>query len=255
MIDSVKHIATQAGDFLLSNFGKISSVISKGDRNFATDLDRKAEEMIVNFLRKEFPGYGVLAEENTQENLNSDFLWIIDPLDGTHNFINNIDIFGVSIGLWHKDDFVLGVVYMPEEKELYYAQKFQGAFKNGKPIKVSDRSELNQASASFDSSIRYSPEIMLKVLDDIAKESFNIRMLGSSVRQLTYIADGRLDFAVEFHDQPWDFAGSVCIIKEAGGIFKDLQGKDPTPKTVGYIAGSSSIYPKVEQIIKKHVSR
>ncbi len=251
MIEVVKHIALQAGDFLSSNFGKVSSIISKGDRNLATDLDRKAEEMIVKTLLREFPEFGILGEEQTCIHMDRDYLWVIDPLDGTHNFIRGIDIFGVSIGLWHKGDFVLGVVYMPKEKELYWAEKGKGAFKNGKQIFASSVKAMKEASCSYDSSIRYSPEVMLKVLDRVSQAVFNVRMFGSSVRSLTYVAEGVLDFAIEFHDRPWDFAGSVCIIQEAGGVFRDLKGNAATPQTIGYIASTSGLAEPVQRIVQE----
>ena len=255
MLEIVKNIAVKAGDFLLQNFGRVNSIVAKGDRNLATDLDRKAEEMVVSVLSREFPSIGILGEEQAKINTNNEYLWIIDPLDGTHNFIRNIDIFGVSIGLWHKDKFILGVVYMPKDKELYYAEKGKGAYKNGAIIEASNISELKQASGCFDSSIRYSPEIMLEVLGRISKDVFNIRMFGSSVRTLTYLAEGKIDFTVEFHDRPWDFAGSVCIVEEAGGIFKSLKGQPASPKTIGYIAANKNIYPLLEKNINTILAR
>jgi len=249
MLGVVKFAAEKAGDFLLSNFGNIKDIVSKGDRNLATNLDKEAEKIIVDIISREFPEHGIIAEEVSQINTDRDYLWIIDPLDGTHNYIRGIDIFGVSIGLWHKDDFILGVVYMPKEKELYWAEKGGGAFKNNKRIFASKVADIRMASGSFDSSIRYEPEIMLKALDKIARSCFNIRMLGSSARALTYIAEGKIDFAVEFHDRPWDFAGSVCLIKEAGGLFFDLKGNPPDPRTVGYVTSSKEIYPEVRRML------
>jgi len=138
---------------------------------------------------------------------------------------------------------------MPLAKELYAAEKGGGSYKNGKKISVSDKKDLKECSISFDSSIRYSPGIMLKTLDVLSREVFNIRMFGSSVRVLSYIAEGKLDFAVEFHDRPWDFAGGVCIVTEAGGTFKDLHGKNPTYQTIGYVVSNQCIYQSVKNIL------
>ncbi len=251
MLEVAKLAAKKAGDFLLSNFGNIKNIVSKGDRNLATDLDKEAEQVIVDILSKEFPTHGILGEEKVRRNLEEDFLWIIDPLDGTHNFIRGIAIFGVSIGLWHKEEFVLGVVYLPKDEELYWAEKGKGAFKNNQRIFTSKVSELKKASGCFDSSIRYSPEIMLRSLGELTKHCFNVRMFGSSARTLTYLAEGKIDFTIEFHDRPWDFAGSVCIVKEAGGIFLDLKGNSLTPKSIGYTASSSLIYPQLRKILEE----
>jgi myo-inositol-1(or 4)-monophosphatase len=245
--------AKEAGIYLLNNFGKIKNVESKGDRNLATNLDKEAERMIVDRIKSKFPGHGILAEEGGASDLDSDFIWIIDPLDGTHNFIRSINIFGVSIGVVHKNKFVAGAIYMPVDDELYVGEKGNGAYKNNAKICVSSVKELKECSISFDSSIRYSPDIMLSVLGDLSREVFNVRMFGSSVRVLSYIAEGRLDFAVEFHDRPWDFAGGVCIIEEAGGKIADLKGNDVTHKTIGYIASNGLTHGKVQKIVSLRV--
>ena len=242
-------LAKEAGIFLLSNFGKIEKIESKGDRNLATNLDREAEKMIVDAIKSKFPGHGILAEEGGGSDLDKDYLWIIDPLDGTHNFIRDINIFGVSIGVLYKNKFVTGAIYMPVDDELYVGERGNGAYKNDKKIKVSPYKELKECSISFDSSIRYSPEIMLQVLGDLVKEVFNIRMLGSSVRALSYLAEGKLDFSVEFHDRPWDFSGGACILEEAGGKITDLKGNPLTYKTTGYIASNEVVHDKVQKIV------
>ena len=246
ILEIAKLAAKKAGDFLYQNFGNVSEIISKGDRNLATNLDKEAEKIIVDILEKGFPDHAILAEEDTNKKTDSDYLWIIDPLDGTHNYIRGIDIFGVSIGLCYKNDFIAGVVYMPKDKDMYYAEKGKGAYKNDKKIFVSNVDNIKMASGSFDSSIRYAPDVMLKTLKDVCLDCFNIRMLGSSARLLTYVAEGKLDFAVEFNDRPWDFAGSVCIILEAGGVFFDLKGKLPTFQTIGYIASNPYLYDKLK---------
>ncbi len=253
MIDIVKDAAVKAGDFLFSNLNSIQAIREKGDSSLVTNLDEEAELIIINILKKEFPSHSIIGEEKKADSSGSDYVWIIDPLDGTHNFIRGIELFGVSVGLWYKDDFILGTVYMPYSKELYYAQKGHGAFKNGQKISVSSVGDLSKASCSFDSSIKKTPEVMLKTLGQVAEESFNIRMLGSSARLLTYVAEGKLDFAIEFHDKPWDFAGSVCLIREAGGFFLDLKGNPATPQTVGYFTGNKNLYPQLKGILDKNI--
>ena len=142
---------------------------------------------------------------------------------------------------------------MPKENELYVGQKGAGAYKNDKKIRVSSLDKLEDCSIAFDSSIRYSPKVMLKVLGDLADKVFNIRMLGSSARHLSYLAEGILDFVVEFHDRPWDFAGGVCIIEEAGGKLSNLKGGPLSYKDIGYIASNRSIHDKAEKIVLSHL--
>lgn len=245
--------AKLAGKFLLDNFGAISEIESKGDRSLVTNLDKKAEQIIRQEIKAKFESHGIIGEEEGCQTKESEYIWIIDPLDGTHNYIRNIDIFGVSIGIVYKGKFVAGVVYMPKDNHLYTAESGCGAYKNGEKILVSGCSQLKQASLAFDSSIRYSPEVMLKILDGIAQNAFNIRMFGSSARTLTYVAEGSLDCAVEFHDRPWDFAGSVAIIEEAGGRLTGLRGEPLTYETIGYIASNTKIHEQVLGITSKHL--
>ena len=249
MIDLGIKMAKEAGTILRENFGKIKEIEKKGDRNFATNLDKEAENLIVAAIRSDFPDHGIIAEESGNSNLDSDYLWIIDPLDGTHNYMRNVAVFGVSIGVVYKKEFIGGVIYMPMDDELYVAEKGSGAYKNGEKISVSDISDLKSCSISFDSSIRYSPELMLTTLGALSREVFNVRMYGSSVRALTYIAEGKIDFSVEFHDRPWDFAGAVCLIEEAGGKLIDLKGKNLTPETIGYLASNSNVFQAVKELI------
>jgi myo-inositol-1(or 4)-monophosphatase len=253
IFDVAVEAAKAAGKFLLANFGKVSQIECKGDRNFATNLDREAEKMIIDKVKEKFPDHGIIAEESGSSGVDKDYLWIIDPLDGTHNFMRDINIFGVSIGILYKQEFVAGVIYMPQDDELYTGEKGCGAYKNGKRIYVSSNDTLKECSISFDSSIRYSPDIMLKVLGDLASKVFNVRMFGSSARALAYVAEGRLDFSVEFHDRPWDFAGGVSIIEEAGGKLVDLRGCALTYKTIGYIASNAKVYDKVREIVLTHL--
>jgi myo-inositol-1(or 4)-monophosphatase len=154
----------------------------------------------------------------------------------------------------HRNKFVAGVIYMPVDDELYVGEKGSGAYKNNERITVSSNKELKECSISFDSSIRYSPDVMLNVLGDLSREVFNVRMFGSSVRALSYLAEGRLDFSVEFHDRPWDFAGGVCIIEEAGGKITDLKGNSVTHKTIGYIASNSVTHGKVQKIVLSRIN-
>ena len=249
IISVAKDAAVEAGKYLLSQFGKVNGIIVKGDRNLATNADKTAEKMIVEKIMRVFPEHNIMGEEDDYQQKKSDFLWIIDPLDGTHNFIKGINIFGVSIGLWYCDRFIAGVIYMPVDDELYYAYEGLGAWKNGRRISVSQISDMKEASCSFDSSIRLLPETMLDLLGAVSCASFNVRMFGSSVRLLTYVAEGVIDYAIEFHDRPWDFAGAVALIVEAGGEFRGLRAQSPTPETVGYVASNKYLYRVLNDMV------
>ena len=244
--------AQQAGVYLLHNFGKIKEVISKGDRNLVTNVDRQAQSMIIDAIRKNFPKHGIIAEEGLTQDVAAEYVWIIDPLDGTHNYIRGIGLFGVSIGVVNRGAYIGGVIYMPFDDELYVAEIGSGAYKNGDMIKVSTRQALKECYISYDSSIRNDPRTLLPVLGEIADKSFNVRMFGSSVRALSYLAEGKIDVAVEFSDQPWDCAAGICLIEQAGGRVTDLSGRAMAHTTIGYIATNGPSHEEVLDIVRKH---
>lgn len=247
--------AKEAGIFLADNFGKISRIESKGDRNLVTNLDRQAEKIIVDKIKSRFPGHGIIAEESGEQNPGNDYIWIIDPLDGTHNYIRNIKLFAVSIGIVHKQEFVGGIIYAPEGKELYVGEKGSGSYKNNVRLSVSKKRDLKDCSLCFDSSIRNSADTMLAVLKEVASYAFNIRMFGSSAITLGYIAEGNIDGTIEFFDKPWDFAAGVCIVEEAGGKLSTLEGRPVSPDTTGYIASNGLIHDKLKNTVVSHLEK
>ncbi len=246
--------AKEAGDFLQANFGKeIANIETKADQSLATNLDREAERMVVDRIRRSFPNHGIIGEESGDAGVTHEYTWIIDPLDGTHNFIRGISIFGVSIGVAYRGGFVAGAVYLPISNEMYFGEKGNGAYKNNEPIKVSSTSKLKECTVSFDSDIKTGPELKLQVLNTIADQVFNIRMFGSSARQLTYLAEGKLDGIVEFNDHTWDFAAGACIIEEAGGKITNLQGDILMPQHNGFIASNGLIHQEIRETVGKYL--
>lgn len=244
--------ARAAGAYVRDSLGRVGRIEEKSDRNFATDVDRQAERMIVEAILRRFPGHGIVAEESGSRRPDAPYVWVIDPLDGTHNFIRGIPLFGVSIGIRRGEEFVAGVVYMPVEDQLYVGEQGGGAYKNGTRIAVSRRQALRECSLSFDSGIRYHPDELLAILRELSAEVFNVRMSGSSARNLTWLAEGTLDICVEFEDQPWDCAGSICFIREAGGTVTGLRGEPFTSRTVGYIATNGLVQAAVQRIVSRH---
>lgn len=242
--------AEQTGKLLKDNFGKSLNVEGKKDRSLVTNIDLKAEQTIIQLIKQNYPQDGILSEESQEQPSSSDYKWVIDPLDGTHNYIHKIDIFGVSIALAFKQEVILGVIYIPLSDELYLAQKKEGAYLNQKRINVSARN-LNEATLIFDSSIRYQKKPMLACLDRVADEVFNIRMFGSTARALTYIAEGRADLEIEYNDKVWDFAAGLLLIEEAGGEVSDLEGKKWGLNSQGYVASNRVVHEQVLEIINK----
>jgi myo-inositol-1(or 4)-monophosphatase len=248
--------AEEAGEFLKANFGKNNfSIETKADHSLVTNLDQEAERMIVEQIKRYFPDHGIIGEEGGGKGKgegdrdDAEYIWIIDPLDGTHNFIRNLSLFGVSIGVVHHDDFITGVIYMPVSGELYTAERGGGAYKNGKKINVSGKRDLADCSVAFDSNINKDPTQKLQTLDNLATKAFGVRMLGSSARQLTYLAEGAFDAIIEFDDHPWDYAAGACIVTEAGGRITNLQGGVLTHHDIGFLASNGKIHQQIQGVI------
>lgn len=241
--------AQDAGAFLKDNFGKVKEVEVKRDASLATNVDRSAEQIIVGRIRTAFPTHNIMAEEGGESLRDAGYWWIIDPLDGTHNFIRGMEAFGVSVGVVNGDEFIAGVIYMPMSGELYAAEKGSGAYKNNNRIFVSKTADISRAFLSFDSTMRNVPDDYFAILRRVGKSVFSVRMTGSSVRVLSYLAEGKLDGTVEFFDHPWDFAGGVTILREAGGVLRGLDSGELKPRSTGYIGSNGLLQDALEKIV------
>ncbi len=239
----------QIGSLLLDNFNKKYQVKSKGDRDLVTDIDKKADRLICRLIKSHFPQDGILSEESPHSPSSSGYRWIIDPIDGTHNFIHHIAVFGTSCAVEYKGQVVLGVIYMPYTKELYIARKGRGAYCNGKRIKVSKR-KLKAATLVYDSSIRYNKKEMLAKLGKLVDKVFNLRMFGSTVRGLSFIAEGKAEIEIEFNDKVWDFAAGLLLVEEAGGKSTDFQGRPWSTKSGGYIASNGVVHKDLLKMMR-----
>jgi len=236
-----------AGDFIHERFGRIGSIERKKDKSLVTDIDREAERLILDRIYKYEYSYGILAEETGTRKGTGEYLWVIDPLDGTHNFIRGNTMYGVSIGLAYKGVPAAGVIYLPASDEMYTAEKGSGAFKNGRRISVSTYDSMDECTLLFDSGFHTKQRERMSALANLAPRFFNVRMLGASSRNLTFLAEGKADALVEFDELPWDFAAGSVIITEAGGKMTGFGGKPVTLDDTQYIAGNDTIHDQVMQ--------
>lgn len=236
--------AREAGGFLLENFGQTKKIERKVDQSLVTEIDRESERIITKILRSSFPNHGIVGEEGaSRESSGEDgYLWVVDPLDGTHNFVKGIGMCGVSIGLIRGEEFIAGVINLPSYGELYWAEKGAGAFKNGERIGVSAVNELRDCTVSYDSGMRSGADRKIDVLKKLAPEVLNVRMFGASVRNLTYLAEGKVDAVIEFDDKIWDFTGGAVIVLEAGGRITDHSGRPFSPQNNCYLASNGPIH-------------
>jgi len=245
LVAQISEIARQAGEVVLTHFGNSLTLKEKPDAGFVTQADTEAESFIIEQLAQIDPLIPVWAEESGKSADNSDWYWVIDPLDGTTNFAHNIPYFCVSIALTHKDEPQLGVIYNPLRKELFVASKGNGATVNGKDIHVS-RKLFKDAFIAV--SIPYLENPFLSAtLEDICLvgELVDVRSMGSAALDLAEVAAGRFDGAFFHRLEWWDIAAGVVILQEAGAEVTDFSGKPITPQYQSLIAGSQSIYEKL----------
>ena len=241
--------AREAGSILMDNFGKIESVDSKDVRELVSNVDIASENKIIEVIRSEYPDHGILCEESDERVTKSKYKWIIDPLDGTHNYIYGIKSFGVCIALEYDGEIVLGVVNMPYTNQLYWAEKGDGAYLNGKAIHVSDR-KMSEAMVVFDSTLHSDKEDKTGFLSVIVDEIFGLRMTGSAARNLSLIANGNADLVVEYSDKPWDFAAGGILVEEAGGTMTTLDGDKWSPYIQGYLGSNGKFHEEIVTMLR-----
>ncbi len=218
--------AKRAADVITSKAPLRRKIRFKGKVDLVTEVDGLAEEAIVSYLGKKFPNHSFLAEETGGSELGSEFLWVIDPLDGTTNFAHGFPVYCVSIGLRHLDSVILGVVYNPNLDELFTATRNGGAFLNGKRIAVSRTRTLGRSllATGFPYDIRESKVNNLDHFSAFALKAQAVRRAGSAALDLCYLACGRFDGFWELKLAPWDVAAGSLMVTEAGGRVSDFRG-------------------------------
>lgn len=252
-IQTCKEAATIGGQILKEHFKHIQKkdIEEKGKKDFVTYVDKKSEERIRNFILSIYQDHAFLGEEDgIIGNKESDFLWIVDPLDGTKNYINGFDIFAVSVALQYKNDIIAGSIYIPMLDKLYWAGKGKGAYLNGTKIKVSNKEkELAIVATGFP--FRRIEEIdkYLKAFRETMIRFSAVRRPGAAAVDLAYTAEGVFDGFFEMKLSIWDIAAGFILVKEAGGIFTNFEGKEILDGNV--IAGGEKIYKELKEIIQQ----
>lgn len=202
----------------------------KGEHNFVTEVDKQAEEILVRGLSELLPQAGFITEEETSTKKGEIYHWVIDPIDGTTNFIHGVFPFAISVGLIEKEEVVAGIVYEFGLDEYFYAWKGGGAWLNGKPIRVSNVGTVNQAliATGFPyTDFRFLTEF-LESIHYFMNHSHGLRRLGSAATDMAYVACGRYDGFYEYGLHPWDIAAGILLVREAGGDISDFDGnKNP----------------------------
>jgi myo-inositol-1(or 4)-monophosphatase len=257
MIQLAIEAALEAGKFLKESVGKVLQVERKlgQETNLVTQIDKKAEEIIINKIKGKYPDHDFLAEESGSHNRQSDVRWVIDPLDGTLNFTHGMPLFSVSIGVEVKGEIVAGVVYEPNLNELFTAEKGKGAFLNKKPIRVSRVDSLIESMivTGFPYTIQENPDHAVQHFVNMLMKAQGIRRLGSAAVDLCYVACGRFDGFWEVSLNPWDMAAGVLLIQEAGGRFTDFHGKPSSIYNKQVLMTNGLIHEKVIEILRQGI--
>jgi len=246
--------AMLAGDFIARNTGTLSQddIAAKQASDFVTRIDRESEQVIIKTIKCEFPQHRFLAEESPKEMQSGEYLWIIDPLDGTTNFIHSFPFFSVSIALQHKGDIILGVVFDPVRNELFTAEKDKGCFLNGKPVQVSVARDMANSlvSTGFPFRKRELIDAYLLLFKNIFSRVSDIRRAGSAALDLAYVACGRSEGFFEIGLSPWDIAAGSLLIQEAGGIISDFNGGKDYLSSGNIIAAPPAIHGELLNEVK-----
>lgn len=260
MVNIALRAARKAGDLIIRATKRIDllRIDEKGRNDFVTDIDYAAEKEIIYHLQKSFPTHLIISEEaGVLGGEDKDHEWIIDPLDGTTNFIHGIPHFGVSIAYKYKGKLEHAVIIDPMRQEEFTASRGRGAYLNGNRIRISNQPFLSGSIIAtgipFNSPSIEHMKAYLSCLSELAEQSSGIRRLGAASLDLAYLAAGRFDAFWEINLKPWDIAAGVLLIKEAGGLVCDFSGNDGYLSSGNIVCATPKIFKPTLQIVRKHL--
>ena len=258
MLNIAIRAARNAGKIIARSFEEIDMVETsqKGSNDFVTNVDHDAENAIIATIRKSYPDHSIVGEEfGENKGENSDYQWIVDPLDGTTNFIKGIPHFSVSIALKVKGKLDQAVIYDPMRSELFTASRGGGAQLNGYRIRCSKAKEIESTvlATGFPHKNKHQLDTYLAMFKDFFVETSDIRRAGSAALDLAYVAAGRVDGYWEMGLKPWDTAAGQLLVQEAGGIITDFAGGNDVDKTGNIVAAGPKITRQMVKTIRSHM--
>ncbi|MEX2515537.1 MAG: inositol monophosphatase family protein [Gammaproteobacteria bacterium] len=254
MLNIAVRAARAGGNVIMRYLDKLHDlpVDTKGRNDFVTEVDRQAENAIILQLRQTFPHHSILAEESgLQEGRQNEYVWIIDPLDGTTNFIHGFPQFAVSIALQHRGKLEQAVIYDPMRQELFSASRGAGAQLDGRRIRVSKQTRLDDALIGTGFPFRELQHLdrYLETFRAVITRTAGIRRPGAAALDLAYVAAGRLDGFWEFGLKPWDMAAGALLIQEAGGMVSDIDGSEHYLDSGNIVCGNSRIIEELLELV------
>jgi myo-inositol-1(or 4)-monophosphatase len=247
--------AKEAGASLLKKIHNISSkdVHFKDKHEIVTSEDLRAEKIIIKHIKKNYPDHSILSEEGGGKKRKSEYLWVVDPLDGTTNYSMGNPLYAVSIAVFKNDEVVLGVVYAPFMKELYVAEKGKGAYLNGKRLKVSRLSTVGESMLTYCHGHRTEDrKRAIAIYGRLKHDGRDIRQLGAASIELGFVADGRTETIVIPGAHSWDVGAGVLLVREAGGKVTDFKGNEWSLHSKDMLASNGRVHNNLLKIVSKY---
>ncbi|MEW5746383.1 MAG: inositol monophosphatase family protein [Nitrospirota bacterium] len=253
-LETAIQAARRAGEVILRNLGRVSKddIGQKQASDFVTSVDKESERLIIGTIKERFPDHHILAEESTHEAASGGYRWIVDPLDGTTNFIHQFPVFAVSIALEYKQETITGAVFEPLRGDLYTAEKGKGAYLNGKRIAVSATADPHYSliATGFPFKRRDLIDPYLILFKNILLKVSDLRRAGSAALDLAYLAAGRCEAFYEIGLSAWDVAAGSLLVAEAGGVVTDFGGGPDYLSTGNIVAGNPGIHPVILEEVR-----
>lgn len=259
IVSEATEAARETGAFILreSEWFDISRTEKKGLHDLVSYVDKRSEEMLVKKLGMILPEAGFIAEEGTSSKTCAKYCWVIDPLDGTTNFVHGVHPYAISIGLMEDNEPVAGVVYEVLGSEIFTAWKNGGAWLNDEPVHVSETGNLADSlvATGFPYSDFSRLDEFMECLKHFCKTTHGIRRLGSAAIDMAYVACGRFETFYEYGLHPWDIAAATILVREAGGKVSDFRGNEKNLSGSDVIASNNLLYPEFLEIVSKFMHR
>lgn len=249
-LEETKTAVLEAGSILKAYFQKPFRVVRKSTHEMVAEVDVLSQQKIIKRLSNCFPNYDIISEEKKIPDSVHKLTWVIDPLDGTHNYIAGLPFSSVSVGLVDEKGFYLGAIYFPAEEKLFHAVKGQGAFCNGEPIQVSNNDRLDKAVVNYDNQFHLS-EHSFANLKRIAQAAFTVRILGTATADLCLIASGIIDARIWNATKIVDIAAGSVILNEAGGEITNFEGDPINFNTRSVLASNGLVHDQVLDVLGK----
>lgn len=248
--------ARQAGNIVMRSFNRIDTltITEKQVNDYVSEVDRAAEKAIIETIRRSYPHHAILAEESGQHEGN-EYQWIIDPLDGTTNFLHGFPQFSISIAMQHKGQLVSAVVYDPTRDEMFTASRGNGALLNDRRLRVTEQKSLQGALLGTGIPFRDQRYVdaYLGMMKSLIRDTAGIRRPGSAALDFAYVAAGRIDGFWELGLSVWDFAAGSLLVREAGGMVSDIRGGDRHLESGNVVAGGIRVHRDMIKAIRPHL--